>query len=119
MGFDAAYSYVPQDIKTKSAFYEHVLSNVKALLEDPQTSSNGVTLRRKQNWVGLRAHSGDFDLSKALSSEVSALSSVSAILYNSFADFEYFGSEKKVNWTGKAFHFERIFIYFSSLNSSL
>lgn len=44
MGFDAEYSYVPKSVTTKAEFYDHVLSNLKALLgEDGEF---------QQNWVG-------------------------------------------------------------------
>ena len=45
MGFDAEYSYVPASVTTKDAFYEHVLGNLVALLEDGSDE--------KQNWVRL------------------------------------------------------------------
>lgn len=43
MGFDAEYSYVPSSVTTKEAFYEHVLDNIKALLE--------VDAQPMHNWV--------------------------------------------------------------------
>lgn len=43
MGYDAEYSYVPESIKTRAEFYEHVLSNLKALLDDGS--------EQKVNWV--------------------------------------------------------------------
>jgi hypothetical protein len=48
MGFDAEYSYVPESITTREDFYEHVLANVKALLDDGSD--------QKVNWVHLDPH---------------------------------------------------------------
>jgi hypothetical protein len=54
MGFDAEYSYIPASVTSKDAFYEHVLGNLVALLED---GSN-----EKQNWVRLGDDAGTIKL---------------------------------------------------------
>lgn len=102
MGYDAEFSYVPNDILTKTAFYEHVLSNVQALLDDATEAD----ARRKTNWVrGPVFRRYEKCGLSTLFKEVSALSSVSSVLYNSYADFERgshgFGHTNRVNWTGK------------------
>ena len=53
--FDADFSSVPASITTKAAFYQHVLSNLKALLEGSETQLDETSLQKqKQNWVALR-----------------------------------------------------------------
>lgn len=99
MGFDAEYSYVPSHITTRAAFYEHVLSNLKALLDEGS--------EQKVNWVMQTPSKQETGLSTVPCfrttsfKEVTALASVSSVLYNAYADFPQFGQAARVNWAGK------------------
>ncbi|KAK9893995.1 hypothetical protein P389DRAFT_102008 [Cystobasidium minutum MCA 4210] len=75
MGYDAEYAFVPSTVTSKAAFYDHVLESLKGLLALQQDGE-------KHDWV-------------------SALSSVSSVLFNSYADFPaHFGQARRVNWAG-------------------